>query len=72
MAEQQTVNLAAEGSSPSSGATTERDEESVIVPRWVAGVLAEELAARTDCDGSIEACPRCEAIRIARDAYEHG
>jgi len=44
----------------------------VIVPRWVAGVLAEELAARTDCDGSIEACPRCEAIRIARDAYEHG
>jgi hypothetical protein len=52
--------------------TTDHDDEPVIVPRWVAGVLAEELAARTDCDGSIESCPRCEAIRLARDAYENG
>lgn len=52
----------------------DRDDELVRVPRWVAGVLAEELAGQTDCGGenSEPDCPRCEAIRIALEACENG
>ena len=52
--------------------TTDRDDDLVTLPRWVAGVLAEELSSYTDCDGSVASCPRCEAIRIASEAYQRG
>jgi len=50
----------------------DRDRDMFAVPRWVLAVLAGELAARGECDGSEHGCVRCDAIRVAREASEHG
>lgn len=46
----------------------------IAVPKWVLGVLAEELTCHTDCGGANDepGCVRCDAIRVAKEAYEHG
>ena len=54
--------------------TPDRDDELVSIPRWVAGVLAEEVMLRTTCKFPHDelGCPRCDAIRIAEEAYQRG
>ena len=50
------------------------DQDMLAVPRWVLGVLAEELTAMSDCGGIHDepGCARCDAIRVAKEANESG
>jgi hypothetical protein len=59
---------------PNPETAPDRDDELVSIPRWVAGVLAEELAGRSKCGGAYAqpGCPLCDAIRIATEACENG
>ena len=52
--------------------THDPDDDMIAVPRWVLGILAEELTMRTQCGGENDqpGCPRCDAIRIAKEASE--
>jgi hypothetical protein len=51
---------------------TDHDNDMFAVPRWVLGVLAEELTGHTDCGGEneVRGCARCEAIRVALEASD--
>lgn len=53
---------------------SDRDEDMIAIPRWMLGVLADELAAASGCGGEHAEldCPVCKSIRSAKWASECG